>query len=131
MQPKLVLGGVIADRTYQWQRGKSRGDLTVRIGAPGRDPRPGGDWLCPVQFSGMPRGQGIPTGVVQIFGVDSVQALTLALGFVQTILAHSASRLSITWLDSTDLGLPDINGLIGVRRSFRRPPRRKYARADK
>ena len=122
---KFALGAVVADREFKWHSGERRGNLTVQIGRPRRDARPGGDWFCPVQFSGVPRGGGLPTAVTPVFGVDRLQALTLALGYVQLLLAHVSAELALTWLDSTDLGLPDIVGLLGVRRSFRRPPRRR------
>lgn len=121
---QLELGAVVAERKYDWRRGDDAGSLTVRIGSPQRDPLPGGDWLCPVQFSGAPTGCGISMGVRPVYGLDSLQALTLALGYVQSELARVEASLRLTWLNSSDIGLPDILGLIGVRRAFLRSPRR-------
>src|SRR5688572_30369359 len=107
---KLELGAVVADRQFEWHYAERQGSLIVRIGRPKRDSRAGGDWLCPVQFSGAPRGCGLPTSVRPVYGVDRLQAVTLALGYVQIILTHLSGQLKLTWLESTDLGLPDIVG---------------------
>lgn len=120
---KLELGAVVAERELEWHYGERRGSLTVQIGRPRRDAQRGGDWMCPVQFSGVPRGCGLSTAVNPVYGVDRLQALTLALGYVQIQLAHVSPTLGLSWLGSTDLGLPDIVGLLGVRRSFRQPPK--------
>ncbi len=87
---------MVAERKYDWQRGRNAGTLTVRIGAPQRDSRPGFDWVCPVQFLGAPRGFGLMTAVRPIYGVDQLQALTLALRFVEITLGHVAPALNLT-----------------------------------
>jgi hypothetical protein len=100
----------------------------VCIGQAVRDRKPGGDWLCPVVFRGAPRGQ-LPAGTRAVYGVDALQAMVLAVGYAQQALARlqDQSRGQLRWLGSADLGLPDIIGLVGVRRIFRSPSRLRLA----
>jgi hypothetical protein len=69
----------------------------------------------------------LPNRAQAIYGVDALQAVVLAIGYAQHELAglQRKSRGMLTWLGSTDLGLPDIVGLIGVRRMFRTPRRQR------
>ena len=99
--------------------------MTLRIGQAVPDPRHGGDWRCPVAFRGAPRGQ-LPAGTHAVYGVDALQAMVLATGYAHQALAQLQlqSGGKLTWLGSADLGLPDILGLVGVRRTFRSPGRR-------
>ena len=78
------LGEVIADRrlTFQADAGWSR-DVDVRIGRPIPDPLEADRaWMCPYQIVGLGRDR-----VVGIFGVDSVQALLLAVHTIPAELA--------------------------------------------
>lgn len=119
---RIPLGKVIAERTYQLRTSAGERSVAVRIGRAIPDPAPGGDWVCPVEFRGAPRGQ-LPAGPQPVYGIDALQALVLALGYAQQELANlqRRSRGKLTWLGSPDLGLPDIIGLVGVRRIFRAP----------
>lgn len=117
---------MIAERTYQLRTPAGNRAVTIRIGRPVPDPKPGGDWICPVEFRGAPRGT-LPTRAQPIHGVDALQAVSLAIGYAQQELAglQRRSRGALTWLGSRDLGLPDIIGLVGVRRLFRTPRRKR------
>jgi len=63
-----------------------------------------------------------------VYGVDALQAMVLAVGYARQELAHlqHQSGTKLTWLGSPDLGLPDIIGLVGVRRLFRSPRRLRF-----
>jgi hypothetical protein len=117
---------VIAERTYQLRTSSGERSVTVRFGHPVPDAKAGGDWICPVEFRGTPRGL-LPNRTQVIHGVDALQALVLAIGYAQLELTglQRKSRGALTWLGSHDLGLPDIIGLIGVRTFFRSTPRRR------
>lgn len=119
---RLQLGRVIAQRVYQLQTEVGIRPVTLRIGQPVPDPDPDGDWVCPVEFRGAPRGQ-LPAGTQSVHGVDALQAIVLAVGYAQRELLQLQRRYpeKLTWLGSPDLGLPDIIGLVGVRRIFRAP----------
>ena len=122
--PRIPLGDVIAERTYQWRTPRMSRDVVVCIGRPVLDPLPGGNWVCPVTFRGAPRGL-LPAGVCPVYGIDALQALVLAVGYVQRELARvqHAEDGALTWMDAPDLGMPDILGLVGVARMFRAPPK--------
>jgi hypothetical protein len=49
--------------------------IVISLGTPERDPLPGGDYRCLVKLPGRPSGR-------HIYGVDSLQALMLALAFI-------------------------------------------------
>lgn len=121
---RIPLGRTIAERTYQLHTPAGVRLVTVRIGQPVPDPKPGGDWLCPVAFRGAPRGR-LPSGTHAVYGVDALQAMVLGVGYAQQTLAQlqHQSGGKLTWLGSADLGLPDIIRLVGVRRLFRSPSR--------
>ncbi len=106
---RISFGRAIAERTYHLQTPTGVRLVTIRIGQPVPDPKPGGDWLCPVAFRGAPRGR-LPSGTQAVYGVDALQAMVLALGYAQQTLAQlqRESGGKLTWLGSADLGLPDI-----------------------
>ena len=91
--------GVACERTYQVVVGGEPKSLLCRWFVP--EPHPKGDWDCRVEIIW-------PDGRVQKThgcGVDSAQALILALDTVVTRLLHSDE--SIYWFDEhDDLGLP-------------------------
>ena len=76
MKRTFELGEVIAERrlSFEADAGWTR-EVVVRLGRPVPDPsEQNGPWLCPYQVDGMGSGH-----VRAIFGVDSVQALVLAV----------------------------------------------------
>ena len=116
------VGRVIAERVYQLQTPAGVRPVTLRIGQAVPDPTPGGDWVCPVEFRGAPRAH-LPAGMRAIPGIDALQATVLAVGYAHRELVQLQRRCpgQLTWLGSADLGLPDILGLVGIRRTFRAP----------
>jgi hypothetical protein len=67
------------------------------LGRPEPDPAPGGDWRCRVWLVG--RGIAVDQ---YAYGVDSLQALGLALEMARALLRPG----EVTWLRQADLGLP-------------------------
>lgn len=103
---KLVRGysmeNVIAEREFEYQApgAESPQTIVVRLGRPEPD---GNDWRVPFEL----RGPG-PDEVrsAAMWGVDSMQALVLALGIIRTELGIYARRGRLTWLGGDELGLP-------------------------
>jgi hypothetical protein len=60
--------------------------VCLRVGRPA--PHPKGDSVCPVQAEGLRLWE----GPGEVFGVDSWQALTLGLRFLQSMLAAETER---------------------------------------
>lgn len=106
MVEKYELGQIIARRTIKTPDGKT---LEVRMGAPqpfDKDVKDKHDSYCPIQIVGAFEGR-----VSRIGGVDSFQALQLAMNIIGTELAVLNSneyRGKLEWLDPGDpnLGFP-------------------------
>lgn len=103
MRNDSEMGEVIAEREYEAHEGDGAGSRTVvlRIGRPTPYPEPDSGWVCPVQVLGMGEDE-----VLQVGGVDGVQALFLALAMAGARLTYPRSGVSVTWLGGSDLGLP-------------------------
>jgi len=100
-QPKSI-GDVIAERGCALRRGSRRiGRVLVTFGTPVRSPTPekGDPWWCPVRIKG-PKFDVMRS----IAGLDSLQALILALEFATQILPHEAKRMGgeVVWLDDQE-----------------------------
>ena len=89
---------VVADRTLEVSNGGILGTATVRLGRP----RQSGDdeWACPVQILGLDDDE-----VRDVYGVDSLQALVLALQMVRARVTTQPSGVQVTWMGMDDLGL--------------------------
>ena len=83
-----TMGDVVAERTEAFGAGAAVREVTVRIGRPRRDPDPPGDWRCPVRLIG-----GDHDAVRWVHGVDSLQALALALRLAEILLDDLRARL--------------------------------------
>ena len=100
------LGPVIAERHFEARNAAAEEhEVVLHIGAPTPDPRPGGDWYCPYQITGVAN-----DSVSVAFGVDSLQAFLLALQKARAELAFSqrVHGLRLTWLDQDNWGFPSI-----------------------
>lgn len=75
MSRKYTLGTVVASRTLRYKpREGDVKEVVVRLGLPVPD-ESSGDWVCPYHISGIY----VRSKVRAVFGVDSMQALILAL----------------------------------------------------
>ena len=83
MSRTFELGDVIAESRLAFEvPGAPQTDVTVRIGRPVPDASALREtWVCPIQIDGI--GNGRTRG---IFGVDAMQALTLAIHTVPALL---------------------------------------------
>ena len=88
--PSIRLGTVVASRTLQ----RGAADVVVRLGQPRRS---GKDWLCAYQIRGL-----ADDAVKRVYGVDSMQALQLALEVIRATLLAQDDALA--WLDLPDVG---------------------------
>jgi len=76
----------VADLRLQLLRrgAKRKSAVHVSIGTPQLD---GNDWCCPIQLKGL-----VDSKERRIFGVDSWQAIILALRFVQALLQNEVRK---------------------------------------
>lgn len=74
------------------------GAAVLRVGRPVE--HPDGDWVCPFQIAGLGDDQ-----VYEAAGIDSLQALTMALQMARSRLESYRRSQRITWLDADDLGI--------------------------
>lgn len=98
------LTDLIGERILKaWKPGSDAAmEIRVRIGRPYPDPRPEWDWICPVQILGLG-----DEAVRNVYGIDAIQALTLALQKVAIDLTAAArGGLELHWPDGPDLGFP-------------------------
>jgi hypothetical protein len=88
---------VAARRVFRSAKGKP---VVLTIGVP--QPIPGSDWGCLLQISGLNTSLRRPR---YVFGIDSLQALHLAMQCADAVLESARPRLA--WLgDQGDLGMP-------------------------
>ena len=88
---------IAARRVYRAPSGKP---VVVTLGVP--QPVPGSDWGCPLQITGLNRTWRKPK---YVFGIDSFQALHLAIQGAGVVLESAKQKLE--WLGQTeDLGVP-------------------------
>ena len=74
----------IAERTMEIYNNQGQVEqLNIYIGKPEPDPLPGGDFRCPVQFIGYGDEK-----VRYAYGIDSMQALTLAFKLIDARLQN-------------------------------------------
>jgi uncharacterized protein DUF6968 len=123
---EIELGDTIATRKLRFKRADGVVvDVLVALGKPVPDPRHAqGAWMCPFQIRGV---GDLKTRA--IYGVDTMQALILALHILPPDLAARARESGGCFLpaDEQDLGLTQVCRLQAERdRSSRRgerPPR--------
>ena len=88
---------IAARRVYKAPSGKP---VVVTLGVP--QPVPGSDWGCPLQITGLNTTWRRPK---YVFGIDSLQALHLAMQRASVVL--ESARQKLEWLGQTeDLGMP-------------------------
>lgn len=101
------LTDVIAERALEARKPGSDSvtEVRVRIGRPIPEPDSDGDWICPIQIVGLGDEE-----VANVYGIDAVQALLLALQKVGSDLAAAGrSGVELSWLEGPDLGFPLAN----------------------
>ncbi len=88
------VGEIIASRQITFTRANRKHAVEIAIGRPVKGPERRDPWWCPVRVSA-------PLGAFEaIGGVDSLQAMMLALEFLQTMLPTLARRKrgTVRWL---------------------------------
>jgi len=94
----------IATRTLRFQRGDgSEVEVGVTLGTPVPDPRdPARTWACPSEINGP-----VEHVIRAIYGVDSMQALILAIHTLPAELQALARKEGGRFLDEDDLRIDD------------------------
>jgi len=93
------IGTVIAECELDGQDGGAPCKVFVRFGKPFQNENDD-SWCCPYSIT-SPRGERIFYGA----GVDSLQALRIALANVSAELTTRYAGFRLKWLNETDLGL--------------------------
>jgi hypothetical protein len=91
--------GLIAERALVAKSDKGIFEIKVRFGKP--TPHLKGDWFCPYQIIGLGRDE-----VRNIFGIDAVQALQLAMFAAGAELEQFSKTIKLSFLDEDNLGFP-------------------------
>jgi hypothetical protein len=93
------IGTLIVERHLEGREDDKICMVTVRIGKPFPDEEKEASWYCPYS---------IDTGSSQrLFygaGVDSLQALRIAISMIGAELTSTFAHLNLTWLGERDLG---------------------------
>ena len=100
---ELRAGECIAERRLTFREsGGSKTRVVVKIGKPLVVPRPGRDWYCTFTIVGWETRE-----TKSAFGIDSLQALTLALEMLTANLRYLERRKNgkLTWLGDAGLDL--------------------------
>ena len=81
---------------YGQREGGARFPITIEIGAPYPTEGDGGDWACPVSLKPF-------AGIPEVYGVDSLQALCLALNLAYALLSNFKEKGgTLTFEDGED-----------------------------
>jgi hypothetical protein len=94
------LGTIIAERQFAGQENGTPCQIVVRIGKPFPDENQDGCWYCPYSIT-RASAQRLFYGA----GVDSLQALRIAISMVEADLRGRYSDLKLEWMGESDLGL--------------------------
>jgi hypothetical protein len=100
MKLKLTdIGTLIAERQLEGRENGKEYSVIVRIGKPFHGEDNQGSWYCPYSIE--------VGGTQRLFygaGVDSVQALRIAISMVETELTSTFRHLDLRWMGESDLG---------------------------
>jgi hypothetical protein len=101
LRKAIPLGTVVAQRELTFARGQVSHTLRVQVGTPVPDPAHAEGFLCPILVDGLDREERLVVG-----GVDTMQALTLALRALPAFLAACARQYGgqLSWLGNAALG---------------------------
>ena len=92
------IGVVVAERELEGQGHDKPCKVVVRFGKPVQDEKDG-SWYCPYSIT-SPKGERVFYGA----GLDSLQALRIAISNVGAELTTLYSDLDLKWADESDLG---------------------------
>jgi hypothetical protein len=100
MKLKLTdIGAMIAERQLEGRENGKVCSVTVRIGKPFPDEEGQGSWYCPYSIEA-----GSTRRLFYGAGVDSLQALRIAISMIEAELTSKFGHLGLTWLGERDLG---------------------------
>lgn len=80
----------------------SEKEITIQVGKPFEDTKPGGDWACTFSISGL--GETIEK---TMYGIDSLQALMHSIKGMEANLIYlqRTQKVSITWFGMDNWGI--------------------------
>lgn len=102
MTKKVELGTVVAERVLEGRSQGQRVTVLVQVGTPFTDPDDASCWYCPYRISKEEQRRTFYGA-----GVDSVQALRIALANIGAELRTVYKDLELTWMGQSELGFPD------------------------
>jgi len=100
MKLKLTdIGTPIAERQLVGRENGRECNVIVRIGTPFHDENNQSSWYCPYSIE-----VGSTQRLFYGAGVDSVQALRIAISMIETELTNTFRHLDLRWMGESDLG---------------------------
>jgi hypothetical protein len=93
------VGAIIIERALEGRVNDRPCAVIVKIGKPFPDETGGGSWCCPYSIS-----VGADERIFYGAGVDSLQALRIAIKNIDAELSTIYRDLKLTWMGDTDLG---------------------------
>jgi hypothetical protein len=94
------IGTTIAERHFEGDDCGKACQIVVKIGKPLPDENQEGCWYCPYSIS-----NGIDRRLFYGAGVDSLQALRIAISMIEADLKSSYANLKLQWMGDSELGL--------------------------
>jgi len=94
------IGTTIAERRFEGHATGGVCTVVVKLGIPFPDADNDGCWYCPYSIS-----KGSDQRLCYGAGVDSLQALRIAISMIEVDLKSLYSDLRLTWMEDAELGL--------------------------
>jgi len=94
------LGTTIAERILDGRENDNACTVTIRFGKPFPDEKEKDCWYCPYSIL-----SGSDQRLFYGAGVDSLQAIRIAISMVKAELNNKYAHMNLTWMGEGDLGL--------------------------
>lgn len=94
------IGVLIAERHLEGSESGTARKITIKIGRPFPDESTEACWYCPYSIDA-----GSDKRLFYGAGVDSLQALRIAISMIEADLKSRYGDLNLTWMGENDLGL--------------------------
>ena len=94
------IGVTIAERQFEGRESGNVRRITIKIGRPFSDESNEACWYCPYSIDA-----GNDQRLFYGAGVDSLQALRIAISMIEADVKSKYAHLNLTWMGEGDLGL--------------------------